>query len=109
MTLDTHTTTARIKSLDFVLEANGITGDPVNLLLLAHTARDLGVNELLVSLMVDEDEPEVARIRAYARVAVQVAARLREQAATVDARELQPAFVVCGARRPSPRPRAPRG
>jgi hypothetical protein len=91
MTLDTHTTTARIKSLDFVLEADGITGDPVNLLLLAHTARDLGVNELLVSLMVDEDEPEVARIRAYARVAVQVAARLREQATVVDARELQPA------------------
>jgi hypothetical protein len=73
MTLDTHTTTARIKSLDFMLEADGITADPVNLLLLAHTARDLGVNELLVSLMVDEDEPEVARIRAYARVAVQVA------------------------------------
>ena len=64
----------------------------MNLLLLAHTARDLGVNELLVSLMVDEDEPEVARIRAYARVAVQVAARLREQRRRhVDARELQPA------------------
>ena len=36
--------------------------------MLAHTARDLGVNELLVSIMVDEREPEVARLRAYARV-----------------------------------------
>lgn len=87
MITDTHTTTARIKSLDFQLEADGIAADPVNLLLLAHTARDLGVNELLVSLMVDEDEPEVARIRAYARVAVQVAAALRD-GATVEHREL---------------------
>jgi hypothetical protein len=91
MITDTHTSTARIKSLDFMLEADGIAADPVNLLLLAHTARDLGVNELLVSLMVDEDEPEVARIRAYARVAVQVAGLLRDQAATVTERELQPA------------------
>lgn len=90
MITDTHTTTARIKSLDFQLEADGIAADPVNLLLLAHTARDLGVNELLVSLMVDEDEPEVARIRAYARVAVQVASALRN-GATIEHRELQPA------------------
>jgi hypothetical protein len=88
MTTETHTTTARIKSLDYKLAADGITADPVSLLLLAHTARDLGVNELLVSLMVDEDEPEVARIRAYARVSVQVAAHLRE-AATNRHRELQ--------------------
>lgn len=90
MITTTHTTTARIKSLDFQLEANGIAADPVNLLLLAHTARDLGINELLVSLMVDEDEPEVARVRAYARVSVQVAAALRD-GATVEHRELQPA------------------
>jgi hypothetical protein len=81
-TTTTHTTTARIKSLDLVLEAKGITADPVNLLLLAHTARDLGVNELLVSIMINEDEPEVARIRAYSRVAVQVANRLHEERAT---------------------------
>ena len=88
----THTTSARLKSLDLVLEAKGITADPVNLLLLAHTARDLGVNELLVSIMVNEDEPEVARIRAYSRVAVQVANRLHEQGSTPMAqidRELQ--------------------
>ena len=91
MNLDTHTTTARIKSLDFVLEADGITGDPVNLLLLAHTAQDLGVNELLVSIMVDEDQPEVARVRAYSRVAVQVASRISELPAGTTYRELQPA------------------
>jgi len=82
MTTTTHTTTARLKTLDLVLEAKGITADPVNLLLLAHTARDLGINELLVSIMINEDEPEVARIRAYSRVAVQVASRLHDQTVT---------------------------
>lgn len=92
MTIETHTTTARIKSLDYRVEAGGIDADPVNLLLLAHTARDLGVNELLVSLMVDEDEPAVVRVRAYGRVAVQVAARLRGDVAVANVeRELQPA------------------
>ena len=92
MTTDIRTTAARITSLDHLLEADGISADPVSLLLLAHAARDLGVNELLVSIMVDESEPEVARLRAYARVAVQVSSRLRADAAvTVAERELQPA------------------
>lgn len=92
MTIETHTTTARIKSLDYRVEAGGIDADPVNLLLLAHTARDLGINELLVSLMVDEAEPEVVRVRAYGRVAVQVAAQLRDGSDIgIVERELQPA------------------
>ena len=92
MITDTRTTTARITSLDHLLEADGIAADPVSLLLLAHTARDLGVNELLVSIMVDEREPEVARLRAYARVAVEVSARLRQGDRLVAVeRELQPA------------------
>ena len=92
MITDTRTTTARITSLDSMLEADGIAADPVSLLLLAHTARDLGVDELLVSIMVDEREPEVARLRAYARVAVQVSAMLRDGASVVTVeRELQPA------------------
>jgi hypothetical protein len=92
MITDTRTTTARITSLDYVLEADGMNADPVSLLLLAHTARDLGVNELLVSIMVDEREPEVARLRAYARVAVQVSALLGERDHVVAVeRELQPA------------------
>lgn len=92
MITDTRTTAARITALDFLLEAEGIAADPVTLLLVAHTARDLGVDEVLVSVMVDEDEPEVARLRAYARVSVQVASRLREPIVTVtEDRELQPA------------------
>ncbi len=83
----THTTTARIKSLGYQLEADGISADPVDLLLLAHTARDLGVNGLLIDLMIDEEEPEVARIRAFSRVAVQVNNRLHEGMHT-DEREL---------------------
>jgi hypothetical protein len=67
---------ARIEDLGYELEAGGIDADPVNLLLLAHTARDLGVNEMLVSLMIDEEEPRVARMRAFARVSVQVSMRL---------------------------------
>lgn len=92
MITDPRTTAARITALDFLLEAEGIAADPVTLLLVAHTARDLGVDEILVSVMVDEDEPEVARLRAYARVSVQVASLLREPAVAVTAdRELQPA------------------
>lgn len=89
MITDTHTTTALIQTLDFAMEANGIAADPVGLLLLAHTARDLDVNELLVSVMIDERAPEVVRIRAYSRVSVQVAARLQESPAAPMHRELQ--------------------
>ena len=91
MITDTHTTSARITALDFALEDGGIAADPVNLLLLAHTAADLGVNDLMVSLMVDEGEPEVARIRAYAKVAVQVSSRLNERIAASQDHVLQPA------------------
>jgi hypothetical protein len=87
MVTDLNTASARLASLDYGIEAGGISADPVSLLLLAHEARDLGVSELLVSLMIDEDQPEVARIRAYARVAVQVANRRFSTAERV----LQPA------------------
>ena len=90
MITTSRTTTDRITSLDFRVEAQGIDADPVNLLLLAHTARDLGIDDVLVSLMIDESEPAVARVRAYARVAVQVSAALRS-GRMIDVRELQPA------------------
>lgn len=86
-----RTDAARLTALDFRLEAEGIGADPVNLLLLAHTARDLGVEELMVSVMVDEDAPEVVRVRAYARVAVAVASALRASARATAQRTLQPA------------------
>lgn len=91
MAIDIRTTPARISTLDHVVEAGGIDADPVALLLLAHTARDLGVDEMLVSLMVDEDEPAVARVRAYARVSVQVSSTLSGRPITVGLQELQPA------------------
>lgn len=91
MTSSTRTTLARLADLDVAMDARGIDADPVTLLMLAHEARDLGVNEVLVSVMVDEAEPAVARLRAYARVAVQVATRVEQVDVTASARELQPA------------------
>ena len=91
MITDTQTMSARIGALDYALEEGGIAADPVNLLLLAHTAADLGVNDVMVSLMVDENEPEVARIRAYAKVSVQVSSRLGGKADARQGHELQPA------------------
>ena len=82
MDATTRTTTARIDDLGYRMEARGIAADPVNLLLLAHTATDLGVNQILVDVMVDEDQPEVVRMRAFAKVSVQVAMRLHADAAT---------------------------
>ena len=87
MVTDLNTASARLAALDYGIEAAGISADPVSLLLLAHEARDLGISELLVSLMIDEAQPEVARIRAYARVSVQVANRRLTSAERV----LQPA------------------
>jgi hypothetical protein len=91
MITDTQTMSPRISELDYALEVGGIAADPVNLLLLAHTATELGVDDLLVSVMVDENEPEVARMRAYARVAVQVSNRMHKPSAARIERELQPA------------------
>ncbi|MCX6432453.1 MAG: hypothetical protein NTX29_06570 [Actinobacteria bacterium] len=91
MVTDLNTTSARLAALDYGIEAAGISADPVSLLLLAHEARDLGISELLVSLMIDEAQPEVARIRAYARVSVQVANRRSTRSFATAERELEPA------------------
>ncbi len=89
--MNTDTTTTReIAVLGFAIEACGIHADPVTLLLLAHAARDLGVNELLVNVMVDEDAPANARIRAFARVSSEVSLAISEPTATPQ-RELLPA------------------
>jgi len=82
-------TALKISELDTQLEVGGIAADPVNLLMLAHTARDLGVSDILVNVMIDEHEPEVARIRAYAKVAVAVARRQMFSGPTADDRVLQ--------------------
>jgi len=76
MNTQTISTAREIDNLGFAIEACGIDADPVALLLLAHTARDLDVNELLVNVMVDEAAPRNARIRAFARVSSAVAIAL---------------------------------
>lgn len=80
MNTDTTTTTHEIESLGLAIEACGIDADPVRLRLLARTARDLGVNDLLVKVMVDEDAPANARVRAFARVSSAVSDALSDQA-----------------------------
>jgi hypothetical protein len=76
MNTDPRATVVRITDLAQVIDAKGIHADPVELLLVAHAARDLGVDEFLVGLMVDEGEPEVARMRAFGHVASRVRRRL---------------------------------
>ena len=91
--MNTDITTAReIESLGFAIEACGIHADPVALLLLAHTARDLGVNDLLVNVMVDESAPSNARIRAFARVSSAVSLAVSTPAFAEPERELLHAY-----------------
>ena len=74
----TMTTTDSIEYLGNEIAENGIPVDPTSLRLLATAARDLGVNEVLVDVMVDDREPENARVRAFARVSTSVSLALRD-------------------------------
>lgn len=76
-----NTTPTSIETLGYAIESNGITADPIALKLLADDARDLGVKGLLVDIMIDDLEPPVARVRAFARVSSCVAA-LRDETTT---------------------------
>lgn len=73
-----HTITDRdaITALGRAIDARGISADPMSLLLLAHAARDLDVPAILIEVMVDEHEVEVARIRAFALVSCRVSVQL---------------------------------
>lgn len=75
-TIDPTVTRARLASLAESIEKGGMAADPMGVLLVAHTARDLGVSPVLVSVLADEHEPAVARERAFGRVSVQIDARL---------------------------------
>lgn len=80
-TISTTASTDAIASIDdlgYAIAARGIHAEPATLLQLADTARDLGVDDLLVDLMVDDDEPAAARVRAFARVSTRVASVLRD-------------------------------
>jgi hypothetical protein len=69
-----NTTLSSLETLSYAIESNGIAADPITLNLLADDARDLGVKEVLIDIMVDDRQPPVARVRAYARVSTSVAA-----------------------------------
>ncbi len=74
--IDTNATRAQLAALAETIAQGGMAADPVNVLLVAHTARDLGVSATLVSVLADEQEPSVARERAFGRVSALIDARL---------------------------------
>ncbi|MEI6362641.1 MAG: hypothetical protein WCP95_10950 [Actinomycetes bacterium] len=85
------TTRDSIEYLGNEIAENGIPSDPTSLSLLASAARDLGVNDVLVDVMVDDHEPENARVRAFARVSTTVSTALRDGFVPRVERELAPA------------------
>ena len=64
-----ETISSTIHSLALSISSEGFGDDSLDLLVMAHAARDLGINEVLVQVMIDDLEPEVARERAFAMVA----------------------------------------
>ena len=71
-----ETTAQTINALAGRLLDHGFGDDSLDLLVIAHAARDLGVNDILVQLMIDDQQPEVARMRAFARVSSAISSRL---------------------------------
>lgn len=66
----------RLIHLGESINARGVAAVDVELLLLAHDARDLGVEPVLVDVMVDDEAPAVVRERAFGLVAARMAARV---------------------------------
>lgn len=66
----------RLIHLGESINERGIAAADVELLLLAHDARDLGVEPVLVDVMIDDDAPAVVRERAFGLVAARMAARV---------------------------------
>ena len=66
----------RLIHLGETINTRGIPAADVELLLLAHDARDLGVEPVIVDIMVDDDAPAVVRERAFGLVAARMAASL---------------------------------
>lgn len=69
----------RIIRMGEVIARDGIAATGVDVLLLAHDARDHGVDEVVINVLVDEGAPAVVRERAFGRVAsALVAAQARQ-------------------------------
>ena len=62
------TTATSVSRLTEQVATSGIDADRIELLMLAHQAQDLGVSRVLIDVMVDEDAPDVVRLRAFGRV-----------------------------------------
>jgi hypothetical protein len=58
-----------IQLLAHRIDSEGFGDDSLDLLVVAHAARDLHVNDILVQVMIDDREPEVVRERAFSMVA----------------------------------------
>ena len=69
METNMETISSTIHALALSIDAEGFGDDSLGLLVMAHAARDLGISEILVQVMIDDLEPEVARERAFAMVA----------------------------------------
>jgi hypothetical protein len=76
LTVDAAATRSRLATVAATIEQGGIDADPMSVLLVAHTARDLEISPVLVSVLADEKEPAVARERAFARISVLMDSRL---------------------------------
>jgi len=68
---------ARLQSIAAVIELRGIAGDPSGVESVAVAARGLGVSPVLVSVLIDDAEPSVARERAFGRISAIIDSRLR--------------------------------
>jgi len=74
--MDTPTKQAeRIIRLGEVIARQGVGAANVDLLLLAHDARDAGVEPILIDVMIDEAAPAVVRERAFALVGSRMVSR----------------------------------
>jgi hypothetical protein len=71
---DMDTTIDRLLDLGEVITRQGVAAASVELLLLAHDARDAGIEQVLVDIMIDEDAPDMVRERAFGLVACRLAA-----------------------------------
>lgn len=59
----------RIIRMGEAIARDGVAATGVDVLLLAHDARDHGVDEVAIDVLVDESAPSVVRERAFGRVA----------------------------------------
>ena len=80
----TTTTTTTLDAVAARLLADGISADDLGLLVIAHAARAHDVTKELVEVMLDEHEPQVSRLRAFALIAAQLGSDLDVEQCTDD-------------------------